>query len=168
MFTYVENILSDSVIAHLCERYAKLNATDNSSYDVWPLEMTASKTLKECFSETLQPSDKVLVATDLYSNSKLPFFENSKIKFAQMAVQKIPPGGYIPNHPDTCTASLTIFLNEVEGGEFVWYNGGQGTSITPKFNSGVYAFFEDRVIGLEHCVNVVKGDKNRYTLQMFI
>ena len=170
MFVYVENVFSDEVINFLVDTYAKVLENDNSSYVVWPKEMTNNNTLPEAFSTTVSGADRIKVLNDLVNNQTLPFNDYKKIKSAQLAVQKLLPGCLIPEHNDKCIASLTVFLNKenVNGGEFVWEDKGIEITVVPKYNCGVYALYNEGTVGNMHKVNKVSGDATRYTLQMFI
>lgn len=169
MFHYVENVFSTRVLDILTSKYCKILPTDNSSYEVWSSLMTDDNKLPEAFSTTIQGPDRMNIILDLFSNERLPFYKDQQTKFAQIAVQKLLPTCYIPEHNDTCRASLTVFLNEdVTGGEFEWQGNGIKVIIPPKFNCGVYAYNDVVLTGANHKTLPVTGKNNRYTLQMFL
>lgn len=168
MFTFTENVFSKGLLELIQSKYCTIKTTDNSSYNVWPAESTNNNTLPEAFSETVTDGVRMALILAIASNNQLPFSKDEGLKFAQFAVQKMPAGCSIPAHADTCKASLTVFLSEVKGGEFIWLDNGTEVSIAPKVNCGVYAYFDNVVEGAIHKTNPVEGIDTRYTLQMFL
>lgn len=168
MFTYTEDVFNEQILYMLQSKFCRVKRTDNSSYKVWPTASTASGTLPEVFSETVSDGDRMALILAIASNDKLPFYRDEGLKFAQFAVQKMPAGCSIPAHADICKASLTVFLSETSGGEFVWLDNGTEVSIAPKVNCGVYAYFDNVIEGATHKTNPVEGTDTRYTLQMFL
>lgn len=169
MFTYTENIFNSKILQTLQSKFCEVKSNDKSSYEVWPTTITANCTLPKAFSETVEGGDRMALILAIASNHNLPFYKDDRLKFAQFAVQKMPVGCSIPNHTDTCKASLTVFLNDnVEGGEFIWLDNDIEKPITPKVNCGIYSHFNSVTEGASHKTNTVIGTNTRYTLQMFL
>lgn len=167
-FTTVDNVFSERTLKML-SKYCDILPTDLSSYDVWPTEITNYNQLPECFTNTLYGADKMVVLDELF-NSKLPCAGKKWLKDSDIAIQKIVPGGNIAKHYDYCQFSLTVFLSEPAGGEFVWWdkNGKATYTVAPGFNKGVYAFYETgSQEGAAHKVKTVHNN-TRYTLQLFV
>lgn len=166
-FTVIEDVLSKEVL-DILEPYAKLLPTDKSSYDVWPDASTNNKTAPECFTSDVLGKDRIQIINELYNNQKLPCFGKSWIKDSDIAIQKIPTGGFIPKHNDYCKFSLTVFLAVVEGGEFVWWDENNIKHIVEtKYNRGVAANGESFRRGFDHKVMPVTNGC-RFTLQLFV
>lgn len=167
-FHTIDNVFSNGTL-QILHKYCSVLPSDNSSYDVWPDVITDNKTLPECFSTTLYNKDRIVVLADLFEHSALPCANKSWLKSADIAIQKIVPGGGIREHQDHCKFSLTVFLNDPSGGEFHWWNELDDVHVVkPKYNTGVYAFYEKCEYGAYHNVTPVTGNINRYTLQLFI
>jgi hypothetical protein len=166
-YTVVDNVLSEKALKIL-ESYAKLLPNDKSSYDVWPSEATHSNTAPECFTCDVLGKDRLEIITELYNNEQLPCYKKTWLKDCDIAVQKLPKGGFIPKHTDHCILSLTVFLSECEGGEFFWWDTSNNKHVvTPSFNKGIIAFYDTYVRGASHEVNEVK-EGIRYTMQLFV
>lgn len=169
-FVQVDNVFSQHILTMLTE-HCHINSSDNSSYDIWPAETTNNNTAKECFSETLLGRRRMLVIQDLYENPILPCYQKPWLKTADIAIQKLPPGGYITRHMDTCFFSLTVFLNSVvSGGEFKWWDADNNTHIvSPRRNTGITAYYDFKLTqGAYHEVTPIDCDQTRYTLQLFV
>lgn len=166
-YTVVENILSDRVLK-LLEPYAKLLPSDKSSYAVWPAEATRNNTMPECFTCDILGKDRAEILHELFENPKLPCYKKGWIKHADLAVQKIPTGGFIDKHSDNCIFSLTVFLSEVVGGQFRWWDESNIMhTVYPTINTGVLACYNDYIRGAPHEVTPVESNV-RFTLQLFV
>jgi hypothetical protein len=166
-YIIAEDVLSKKVLK-LLEPYARLLATDKSSYNVWPNEMTFNKTAVECFTCDVLGKDRIEIIDELYSNTALPCYNKTWLKGADIAVQKIPAGGQIPKHTDHCIFSLTVFLSSITGGEFVWWDHTDNQhTVTPKYNTGIISCADTYSRGLAHEVLPVQ-DGVRYTAQIFV
>ena len=166
-YIVVENVFSDKVLKIL-EPYAALLPTDKSSYNVWPSESTNNNTAPECFTCDVIGKDRLTIIDELYNNSNLPCFKKSWIKQCDIAVQKIPQGGYIPKHTDYCIFSLTVFLSSFAGGEFKWWDENNTEHvIQPSVNKSIIACYNDFTRGALHEVMPVI-DGLRFTLQLFV
>lgn len=167
MFLTVPNILSNSTL-ELLKPYSNVLPTDKSSYDIWPLQSTNNKTAPECFTHTVSNNIKLTIITELFNNSTLPCYKKPWLKHADIAIQKIPNGGFIPRHTDFCIFSLTVFLNEVSGGEFIWYDENNVENIIlPNINTGIVASYDNFTRGASHKVERVTSSL-RSTLQLFV
>jgi hypothetical protein len=167
IYTVVDNIFSDKVLTML-EPYAKLLPSDKSSYSVWPAESTNNNTTPECFTCDVLGNDRLAVINELYNNADLPCYKKSWLKSCDIVVQKIPVGGLIPKHSDYCIFSLTVFLSEVEGGEFVWWDSNNNLhTVDTKYNTGVIACYNNYLRGASHRVQPVLAGL-RLTLQLFV
>lgn len=166
-FTVIDNIFSDRVLKIL-EPYAKMLPTDKSSYNVWPKESTRNNTAPECFTCDILGKDRIEIINELFENPKLPCYKKVWLNNADIAVQKIPTGGFIDKHSDLCMFSLTVFLSKVEGGQFVWWDE-QSTKhiVETSVNKAVLACYNDFVRGAAHEVLPVESE-TRFTLQMFV
>jgi hypothetical protein len=166
-FIVVENIFSKEVL-DLLEPYSTLLPSDKSSYDVWPSESTNNNTAPECFTSDVLGKDRLAIISELFNNNMLPCYNKTWLKQCDIAVQKIPVGGYIPAHTDFCLFSLTVFLSEVSGGEFCWWDKHNNKNIVePKFNRGIIVSNQTYTRGLKHKVEPVK-ESTRFTLQLFV
>lgn len=166
-YTVVENIFSSKVLKIL-EPYAKLLPTDKSSYDVWSDESTNNKTAPECFTCDVLSNDRLAVVDELYNNESLPCYQQKWLKDCDIAIQKLPVGGFIPKHTDYCILSLTVFLSEVAGGEFFWWDSDNVKHVvSTKYNTGIISCKENFQRGLPHEVNTVTSGI-RFTLQLFV
>lgn len=166
-YTVVKNILSNKALTIL-EPYAKILPTDKSSYDVWPDESTNNKTAPECFTCDVLGVDRIKIIEELYSNEQLPCYHKKWLRDCDIAVQKIPEGGFIPKHTDHCIFSLTVFLSEVKGGEFLWWDDSNIKNIVnTKYNTGVISVSNAFERGLSHEVSKVE-EGIRFTLQLFV
>ena len=167
-FHTINDVFSDSTLAVL-KNYCSILPSDSSSYDVWPNQITNYNQLPECFTSTVQGKDKMIILNELYNHSVLPCAGEKWIKDADIAIQKIVPGGSIAEHRDHCRFSLTVFLSEVIGGEFVWKNGTETVryTVSPQYNRGIYAYYPNIEVGAKHEVLPVIAD-TRYTLQLFV
>ena len=162
-----ENLFSSNTL-NIIESYAKLLPGDKSSYNVWPSEATNNNTAPECFTCDILGKDRLEIINELYNNSTLPCYKKSWLKDCDIAVQKLPIGGYIPKHTDHCIFSLTVFLSAPPGGEFVWWDESNNEHVvTPKVNNAVIACYENFIRGASHEVRKVKDDV-RFTLQLFV
>lgn len=169
-FLVVENVFDESTLKILY-KYCDILSTDSSSHDVWPDQITRNKSLPECYTNPLNGRDKMIVLNYLYNHNRLPCSGKKWIKDADIAIQKIVPGGSIAQHRDHTKFSLTVFLSKSEGGDFIWLDSDGITEhkISPEFNRGIYAFGDDSCFtGAFHEVSTVTGDTNRYTLQLFV
>lgn len=166
-YKVIDNILSDKVLKIL-EPYSTLLASDKSSYNVWPNEMTFDKTAVECFTCDVLGKDRIAIIEELYSNTALPCYNKTWLKGCDIAVQKIPVGGLIPKHTDHCIFSLTVFLSSITGGEFSWWDEHDiKHTVTPKYNTGIISCAEGYVRGPAHEVLPVR-EGIRFTLQVFV
>lgn len=167
-FHTINNVFSDSSLAVL-KKYCSILPSDSSSYDVWPSQITNYNQLPECFTSSLQGKDKMFILNELFNHSELPCAGEKWLKDADIAIQKIVPGGSIAEHRDHCRFSLTIFLSEVDGGEFVWKNesGTVRYTVSPQYNRGIYAHYPAIEVGAFHEVLPVLAN-TRYTLQLFV
>jgi len=166
MFQTVPNIFSDSTLK-LLKPFLEILPTDKSSYDIWPLESTSNKTAPECFTHTLTDNIRLTVISELFNNTELPCYKKKWLKDADIAIQKIPAGGFIPKHTDYCMFSLTVFLSSVEGGEFIWWDEQTAHIVVPDINKGIVACYETFSRGPSHRVEpVISG--LRSTLQLFV
>ena len=166
-YTIIENIFSDKVLKILAP-YAKLLPTDKSSYDVWPAASTNNNTAPECFTCDVLGKDRLEVINELYNNDSLPCYKKNWLRDCDIAIQKIPVGGFIPKHKDHCILSLTVFLSKVEGGEFWWWDHNNDKHIVNScYNTGIISCFDNYSRGPSHEVNVVK-EGIRYTMQLFV
>jgi hypothetical protein len=165
-YIVVDNILSDRALEILAP-YASLLPTDKSSYNVWPDLMTLNKTATECFTCDVLSKDRIELIDELFSNPNLPCYKKTWLKSCDIAVQKIPEGGLIPRHTDHCIFSLTVFLSNIVGGEFVWQDGEVTHIVTPSYNKGIIACLDEYARGPAHEVYPVKNGV-RYTLQIFV
>lgn len=166
-YTVVENVFSDKVL-RIIEPYAKLLPSDKSSYDVWPEQSTGSKTTPECFTCDVLGKDRAEILNELFENINLPCYKKNWLKNADIAIQKMPVGGFIPKHSDYCIFSLTVFLSEVQGGEFVWLDEANTEHIvSPLVNKAVIACYNDYIRGATHEVKPVESGI-RFTLQLFV
>lgn len=166
IYTVVESILSDKVLKIL-EPYAKLLPNDKSSYDVWAAESTNNNTAPECFTCDVLGKDRLEIVEELYNNDRLPCYQKKWLRNCDIAVQKLPVGGFIPKHTDHCVFSLTVFLSNVSGGEFVWWDNEVVHIVTPSVNTGVIACYNTYIRGASHEVKEVK-EGVRYTMQLFV
>ena len=165
-YIVVDNIFSDKVLTIL-EPYAKLLPSDKSSYNVWPNEVTFNKTAVECFTCDVLGKDRLAVIDELYNNSELPCYQKKWLKDCDIAVQKIPVGGFIPKHSDHCIFSLTVFLSEVKGGEFYWWDeADEKHTIQSSYNTGIISYQDTFTGGFLHEVATVEQGV-RFTLQLF-
>jgi hypothetical protein len=165
-YIVVDNIFSDKVLTIL-EPYAKLLPSDKSSYNVWPNEVTFNKTAVECFTCDVLGKDRLAVIDELYNNIKLPCYQKKWLKDCDIAVQKIPVGGFIPKHSDHCIFSLTVFLSEVKGGEFYWWDeADEKHTIQSSYNTGIISYQDTFTGGFLHEVATVEQGV-RFTLQLF-
>jgi hypothetical protein len=165
-YIVVDNIFSDKVLTIL-EPYAKLLPSDKSSYNVWPNEVTFNKTAVECFTCDVLGKDRLAVIDELYNNIKLPCYQKKWLKDCDIAVQKIPVGGFIPKHSDHCIFSLTVFLSEVKGGEFYWWDeADEKHTIQSSYNTGIISYQDTFTGGFMHEVATVEQGV-RFTLQLF-
>ena len=166
-YIVVDNIFSDKVLTIL-EPYAKLLPSDKSSYNVWPNEVTFNKTAVECFTCDVLGKDRLAVIDELYNNIKLPCYQKKWLKDCDIAVQKIPVGGFIPKHSDHCIFSLTVFLSEVKGGEFYWWDeADEKHTIQSSYNTGIISYQDTFTGGFLHEVATVEQGV-RFTLQLFV
>ena len=166
-YIVVDNIFSDKVLTIL-EPYAKLLPSDKSSYNVWPAESTNNNTAPECFTCDVQGKDRLAVIDELYNNIKLPCYQKKWLKDCDIAVQKIPVGGFIPKHSDHCIFSLTVFLSEVKGGEFYWWDeADEKHTIQSSYNTGIISYQDTFTGGFLHEVATVEQGV-RFTLQLFV
>ena len=166
-YTVVDNIFSDRVLK-LLEPYAKLLPTDKSSYAVWPDRSTRNKTLPECFTCDVLGKDRAEILHELFENSNLPCYKKNWLKYADIAVQKMPQGALIDQHADQCIFSLTVFLSSFKGGYFVWLDeDGFMHTVEPAINKAVFACYDDYIQGAPHKVNPVESG-TRFTLQLFV
>ena len=169
-FHIVNNVFSDSVL-DILNTHCEIKSTDKSSYDIWPDQTTNNKTIAECFSHMLDGRDRIMVVQDLYSNPALPCYKKRWIKDANIAIQKIPKGGYITKHRDNCLFGLTVFLNEIDlGGDFIWWDEQDNLhTVRPECNTGVMAYYDHELVrGAAHQVTPVESDQIRYTVQLFV
>jgi hypothetical protein len=167
LFFTVDNIFSTKVL-NLLEPYAKLLPTDKSSYDVWPGQATNNKTAPECFTCDVLGKDRLVIIDELFNNINLPCYQKKWLKDCDIAVQKIPEGGFIPKHSDFCMFSLTVFLTECVGGEFCWWDENNNKIlVAPMHNRGVFATYNSFYRGANHKVLEVK-ENLRITLQLFV
>lgn len=167
VYTVIENIFSDRVLNVLAP-YAKLLPTDKSSYDVWAPESTNNNTAPECFTCDVLGKDRLEIIEELYNNENLPCFQMKWLRDCDIAIQKLPTGGFIPKHTDHCIFSLTVFLSVVKGGEFFWWDtNDQKQTVATSFNTGIVSYQETFGRGLPHEVNTVT-DGTRFTLQLFV
>jgi hypothetical protein len=167
VYTVVDNIFSDKVLAIL-KPYAKLLPSDKSSYDVWAAESTNNNTAPECFTCDVLGKDRLAVIDELYNNSDLPCYQKKWLKDCDIAIQKLPVGGFIPKHTDHCIFSLTVFLSEVKGGEFYWW--GQTNEkhiVQSSYNKGIFSYQDTFTRGFPHEVETVEQGV-RFTLQLFV
>lgn len=166
VYNVVDNIFSDKVLTIL-KPYAKLLPSDKSSYNVWPNEVTFNKTAVECFTCDVLGKDRLEVIDELYNNIKLPCYQKKWLKDCDIAVQKIPVGGFIPKHSDHCIFSLTVFLSEVKGGEFYWWDeADEKHTIQSSYNTGIISYQDTFTGGFLHEVATVEQGV-RFTLQLF-
>jgi hypothetical protein len=166
-YIVVENIFSDRVLT-LLKPYARLLPTDKSSYDVWPAESTNNNTAVECFTCDVLGKDRTAIIDELYNNKLLPCYGEKWLRDCDIAIQKLPTGGFIPKHTDHCMFSLTVFLSEVKGGEFHWWDSDNNKHIVKSmFNRGVFSNTEEFKRGLPHEVTPVELS-TRFTLQLFV
>lgn len=166
-YIVVDNILSDKALKILGS-YAKLLPTDKSSYNVWPSEATNNNTAPECFTCDVLGSDRLEIINELYDNQSLPCYKKTWLKNCDIVVQKLPVGGFIPKHTDYCILSLTVFLSEVKGGEFFWWDNNQNKHIVNScYNRGIISCSDNYFRGLSHEVNIVE-EGTRFTLQLFV
>lgn len=166
-YIVVKNILSDKALKIL-EPYAKLLPTDKSSYDVWPGQATNNNTSPECFTCDVLGSDRLEIINELYNNQSLPCYKKTWLRDCDIAVQKIPVGGTIPKHTDHCILSLTVFLSEVKGGEFWWWDHNNDKHIVNScYNTGIISCADNYTRGASHEVNVVE-EGTRFTMQLFV
>lgn len=167
MYTIVENIFSDKVLSLLAP-YAMLLPSDKSSYDVWPAESTNNNTAVECFTCDVLGKDRTTIIDELYNNKLLPCYNKKWLKDCDIAVQKIPVSGFIPKHTDYCIFSLTVFLSEVKGGEFYWWDEqGIKHAVSSCVNTGIFSIADQFKRGLSHEVTPVE-EGIRFTLQLFV
>ncbi len=166
-YSVVNNIFSDKVLK-LLEPYSILLPTDKSSYDVWPLESTNNRTAPECFTCDVLGKDRTEIINELFENPNLPCYKKTWLKHCDIAVQKMPVGGFIDRHRDYCLFSLTVFLSSFEGGQFVWSDEqGNDHVVDPAPNKAVIACYNDYIYGAPHEVMpVISG--LRFTLQLFV
>lgn len=167
-YIVVESVFSDKVLKML-EPYATFLPTDKSSYNVWPSESTNNNTAPECFTCDVIGKDRLTIVDELYNNPALPCFKKAWIKQCDVAVQKIPKGGYIPKHTDHCMFSLTLFLSSFLGGEFKWWGEDDNKEyvVQPSINKAIIACYNDYTTGALHQVlPVIEG--SRFTLQLFV
>lgn len=166
-YIVVNNILSDKALKIL-EPYAKLLPTDKSSYNVWPSQATNNNTNPECFTCDVLGGDRLEIINELYNNQSLPCYKKSWLRECDIAVQKIPAGGSLPKHTDYCILSLTVFLSEVKGGEFCWWDQNNIKHvISTSYNTGIVSNSSNYSRGPSHEVNVVE-EGTRFTLQLFV
>ena len=166
VYNVVDNIFSDKVLTIL-KPYAKLLPSDKSSYNVWPAETTNNNTAPECFTCDVLGKDRLAVIDELYNNIKLPCYQKKWLKDCDIAVQKIPVGGFIPKHSDHCIFSLTVFLSEVKGGEFYWWDeADEKHTIQSSYNTGIISYQDTFTGGFMHEVATVEQGV-RFTLQLF-
>jgi hypothetical protein len=168
MFVEVQKVFTDytmKVLSDYCDLY---HADNKSSYRAWPEEATLEKNAPECFSQDVLGKDRMLILNELYYHRELPCAGNKWLMSADIAVQKLPHGGFIPMHQDNCRFSLTVFLSEVDGGEFVWMDGAHQYTVSPSINKGIYAMYDDFCIGPPHEVKTVQNESGRITLQLFV
>lgn len=167
MYTVVENIFSDKVLKILMP-YAKLLPTDKSSYEVWPPESTNNNAAVECFTCDVLGKDRTIIIDELYNNKLLPCYGEKWLKDCDIAVQKLPVDGFMPKHTDYCIFSLTVFLSEVKGGYFYWWDEKDNKhSVSSCFNKGIFSIAEQFKRGLSHEVTPVEQGI-RFTLQLFV
>lgn len=166
MFQTVPNIFSHSTL-ELLKPFLNVSPTDKSSYDIWPLVSTNNKTAPECFTHTITDNIRLTVISELFNNVELPCYKKTWLKDADIAIQKIPAGGFIPKHTDYCMFSLTVFLSTIEGGEFVWWDNQTAHVVIPDINKGIVACYDTFCRGPSHRVEpVING--LRSTLQLFV
>lgn len=166
-YTVVNNILSDKAL-NILKPYAELLPTDKSSYDVWPSEATLNNTAPECFTCDVLGKDRLEIIDELYNNETLPCYKKTWLKYCDIAIQKLPEGSFIPKHTDHCILSLTVFLSEVGGGEFLWWDQHNNMhTVSTSFNTGIIANYESYVRGASHEVQKVTNGV-RYTMQLFV
>jgi hypothetical protein len=166
MFHTTTNIFSPSTL-ELLAPWSGILSTDKSSYDIWPAESTNNRTAPKCFTHTITDNLRLTVISELFNNPKLPCYKKMWLKNADIAIQKIPTGAFIPKHSDYCMFSLTVFLSTVAGGEFTWWDDKNTYVIEPEINKGIFAFYETFTRGSSHRVEpVING--LRSTLQLFV
>lgn len=166
-YTVINDVFSDRVL-DILKPYANLLPNDKSSYDVWSDESTNNKTAPECFTCDVLGNDRLAVIDELFNNKNLPCYQKKWLKDCDIAIQKLPVGGFIPKHTDHCILSLTVFLSEVTGGEFFWWDSNNVKHvINTKYNAGIISCKENFQRGLFHEVNTVTSGI-RFTLQLFV
>lgn len=166
-YIVIKNILSDKALKIL-KPYARLLPTDKSSYNVWPKKSTNNNTAPECFTCDVLGKDRLEIIDELYNNQTLPCYKKTWLKDCDIAVQKIPVGGFIPKHTDHCILSLTVFLSDVKGGEFWWWDHNNDKHIVNScYNTGIISYSENYSRGASHEVNVVE-EGIRFTMQLFV
>ena len=173
-FICAQNILSDSVLTQLHE-LCLIKDTDQSSYDIWPDEVTGNKTLVETFSEQINHkhgSLKKILQNDLYERPSSPLHKSKLVLHADFAILKYPPGSSCPYHYDTAQCAMTLFLNQQWepnwGGGFVYFDdAGVEHTIPVQYNSAAYTFYDELTTGPKHGAEQVSGPETRYVLQVF-
>ncbi len=165
-YIVVDNVLSENAL-NILKPYAVLLPSDKSSYDVWPAESTNNNTAPECFTCDILGKDRIEIINELYNNSQLPCYKKSWLKNCDIAIQKIPKGGFIPKHTDYCILSLTVFLSTVKGGEFIWWDNNTVHTVVPEYNKGVISCYDTYKRGASHKVTEVT-DGVRFTMQLFV
>ena len=173
MFNYIENIFPQDLIDSLHNNYITVKEDDLTGHDIWPPLMTVDKTLPINYTEHISKKDKLLVLSFLFDNEDSPFYKDARIRFTNIAIQKISPGSRIPRHSDTALGSLTVFLNKEydtsNGGEFIWWPNEESEvsySVIPKYNCGVWALYNEGDVW-PHEVTTV-NNYARVSIQFFI
>ena len=173
MFNYIENIFPQDLIDSLHNKYMTVKEDDQTSYDLWPPLMTEDETLPINYTEHISKKDKLLVLSSLFDNKDLPFYKDSRLKYTNIAIQKISPGSRIPKHSDNAIGSLTVFLNKEydtsNGGEFIWWDNEEtkvSYSVIPKYNCGVWALYNEEDV-FPHEVATV-NNYTRVSMQLFV
>lgn len=164
----VNNVLSEQTLK-LLEKYHHIADTDVSSHDLWSDELTDGGKDVANYSVQLSGKDKVTIIADIAENTDLPCAGKKWIRDADIAIQKLPPGGIVRSHFDHCKFSLTVFLQQCDGGEFCWTDENNVEhTVKPTVNTGIYAYYDEYQYGACHRVKPVTGDKVRVTMQLFV
>jgi hypothetical protein len=173
MFNYIENVFPQDVIDSLHNKYITVKEDDLTSYDIWPPLMTEQNTLPANYTQHISKKDKLLVLSLLFDNEDSPFYNDARLRYTNIAIQKISPGSRIPRHTDTALGSLTVFLNKEydtsNGGEFLWWENEESKvsySVIPKYNCGVWALYNEGD-AMPHEVTTV-NNYHRVSIQFFI
>ena len=89
MFNYIENVFPQDVIDSLHNKYITVKEDDLTSYDIWPPLMTEQNTLPANYTQHISKKDKLLVLSLLFDNEDSPFYNDARLRYTNIAIQKI-------------------------------------------------------------------------------